>query len=279
MTWGRWCVAPRARARAVGPGQCPDAARRRPRRPGTHIWHAPGGGVEPGEDDRTAAVREFLEETGRTIEVGPLVWDRDLEFSFNHVLYRQFEVFFVAHVGPEFEPDAAGHNEIELQYLLGPRLVHPRRGSRSRRPGRTSWRRPTSRNGSTSCWPTARRSIRSASSGRCCRSRAPSLRFERGELIRSHGARLLAGMDEVGRGSLAGPVSVGVVSSTSDPRSAPEGVADSKLLAPAARTRLLPRAPPLGARAGGGPRERRRDRRDRDHRALRLAGNRALAIT
>jgi 8-oxo-dGTP pyrophosphatase MutT (NUDIX family) len=90
-----------------------------PARPGTHIWHAPGGGVEPGEDDRTAAVREFLEETGRTIEVGPLVWDRDLEFSFNHVLYRQFEVFFVAHVGPEFEPDAAGHNEIELQYLSG----------------------------------------------------------------------------------------------------------------------------------------------------------------
>ncbi|MBI1377768.1 MAG: NUDIX domain-containing protein [Frankiales bacterium] len=90
-----------------------------PARPGRHIWHAPGGGVDPGEDDRAAAVREFAEETGRHVELGPLVWDRELEFSFNHVLYHQFEVFFLAHVGPEFEPDDAGHNEIEQSYLSG----------------------------------------------------------------------------------------------------------------------------------------------------------------
>jgi len=90
-----------------------------PARPGTHIWHAPGGGVEAGEDDRAAAAREFLEETGRTIEIGPLVWDRDLEFSFNHVRYRQYELYFLTLVGAEFEPDADGHNEIEQQYLSG----------------------------------------------------------------------------------------------------------------------------------------------------------------
>ena len=90
-----------------------------PARPGIHIWHAPGGGVEPGEDDREAAAREFLEETGRAIEIGPLVWDRDLEFSFNHVHYRQYELYFLTHVGAEFEPETDGHNEIELQYLSG----------------------------------------------------------------------------------------------------------------------------------------------------------------
>ena len=90
-----------------------------PARPGIHIWHAPGGGVEAGEDDREAAAREFLEETGRAVELGPLVWDRHLEFSFNHVLYRQYELYFLTHVGAEFEPDDDGHNEIEQEYLSG----------------------------------------------------------------------------------------------------------------------------------------------------------------
>jgi len=90
-----------------------------PARPGTYIWHAPGGGVDDGEDDHAAAVREFLEETGRVVDLGPLVWDRELDFSFNHVQYHQYEVFFLAHVGAEFEPDTGGHNEIEQAYLSG----------------------------------------------------------------------------------------------------------------------------------------------------------------
>ena len=90
-----------------------------PARPGTHIWHAPGGGVEAGESDEAAAVREFLEETGRAIEVGALVWDRVLDFSFNFEQIHQYELFFLAEVGAEFEPDSGGHNEIEQQYLTG----------------------------------------------------------------------------------------------------------------------------------------------------------------
>ena len=90
-----------------------------PARPGIHIWHAPGGGVDPGEADRDAAVREFREETGRAVALGPLVWDRELEFSFNHVEYHQYELYYLASVGAEFEPDSAGHNEIELAYLSG----------------------------------------------------------------------------------------------------------------------------------------------------------------
>lgn len=48
-------------------------------------------------------------------------------------------------------------------------------------------------------------------------------------------------MDEVGRGALAGPVSVGVVVIDETVRSAPAGVKDSKLLTERARTALVPR--------------------------------------
>ncbi|NLS10081.1 ribonuclease HII [Nesterenkonia sp. MY13] len=69
-------------------------------------------------------------------------------------------------------------------------------------------------------------------------------------LARETGARLIAGVDEVGRGALAGPVSIGVV--VVDLDALPEevkpagvwtkldGVRDSKLLTPAARTRWHP---------------------------------------
>ena len=36
-------------------------------------WSLPGGRIEPGESDRQALVREMLEETGLTVEPGPLV--------------------------------------------------------------------------------------------------------------------------------------------------------------------------------------------------------------
>jgi ribonuclease HII len=71
-------------------------------------------------------------------------------------------------------------------------------------------------------------------------STAPSLRYER-ELIRRLGVRWLACVDEVGRGALAGPVTVGVVLIDLQTRSAPAGVRDSKLLTPAARERLAPK--------------------------------------
>lgn len=103
---------------------------------------------------------------------------------------------------------------------------------------------------------------------------APHLRHER--VLLRDGARLLAGMDEVGRGSLAGPVSVGVVVVDVTTRSAPKGVADSKLLAPAARTRLLPALNRWGlARAVGHASAAEIDEVGIIA-ALRLAGTRAL---
>src|SRR5664279_445756 len=70
-------------------------------------------------------------------------------------------------------------------------------------------------------------------------SRKPTLRVER-ELQRG-GHRLVAGMDEVGRGALAGPVSVGVVVIDEVCRSAPVGVKDSKMLSHQMRERLVPK--------------------------------------
>ncbi|WP_426561424.1 ribonuclease HII [Angustibacter sp. McL0619] len=69
--------------------------------------------------------------------------------------------------------------------------------------------------------------------------RAPSLRTER-SLLRD-GCLLLAAVDEVGRGALAGPASVGIVLVDATVRTAPSGVRDSKLLTPAARQALVPR--------------------------------------
>lgn len=67
----------------------------------------------------------------------------------------------------------------------------------------------------------------------------PTLRVER-QLLRE-GHPLVAGMDEVGRGSLAGPVSVGVLLVGPDTRTAPQGLKDSKLLSPALREELVPK--------------------------------------
>lgn len=104
----------------------------------------------------------------------------------------------------------------------------------------------------------------------------PHLRHERG-LLRD-GATLVAGMDEVGRGSLAGPVSVGVVVVAASTRSAPPGVADSKLLTPLARTALLPALRRWGvARAVGHASSAEIDELGIIA-ALRLAGTRALAV-
>jgi len=104
--------------------------------------------------------------------------------------------------------------------------------------------------------------------------RTPQLRHERA-LLRE-GAQLLAGMDEVGRGSLAGPVSVGVVVVDARTRACPQGVADSKLLTAAARTALLPALSRWGvARAVGHATAAEIDEAGIIA-ALRLAGRRAL---
>lgn len=55
-----------------------------PADPGTSWWELPGGGVEPGEDEVGALVREVREETGLSIcrtAVGPLAWTQESTFT------------------------------------------------------------------------------------------------------------------------------------------------------------------------------------------------------
>ncbi len=66
----------------------------------------------------------------------------------------------------------------------------------------------------------------------------PSLRRERALLRR--GSSAVAGMDEVGRGAIAGPVSVGVVAVSAATTTAPRGLRDSKLLSVERRESLVP---------------------------------------
>lgn len=106
-------------------------------------------------------------------------------------------------------------------------------------------------------------------------SRKPSLRVERA--LQRQGHRLLAGMDEVGRGALAGPVSVGVVVIDDCCRSAPVGVKDSKLLSHQLRERMVPMIQRWATAYSVGHASPDEIDQFGIMVALRLAGNRALA--
>ncbi|RJT82001.1 ribonuclease HII [Arthrobacter cheniae] len=71
------------------------------------------------------------------------------------------------------------------------------------------------------------------------RSTAPNLTFEKS--FGADGHRYIAGCDEVGRGALAGPVSVGIVVVDLDATAGLRGVRDSKLLPASQREALVPR--------------------------------------
>ena len=107
------------------------------------------------------------------------------------------------------------------------------------------------------------------------RGTAPTLRVER-QILRD-GVPALACLDEVGRGSLSGPVTVGVVVVTAGTRSAPQGVRDSKLLTPEARERLAPLIRRWAACWSVGHAEPSEIDRYGIIAALRLAAHRALA--
>lgn len=74
--------------------------------PETGWWTTPGGGVDPGEDDRSAAVRELWEETGQGVEpaqlIGPLA-RRVVVHGYTDQVARQTEVFFCWRVERPFD--------------------------------------------------------------------------------------------------------------------------------------------------------------------------------
>ena len=66
----------------------------------------------------------------------------------------------------------------------------------------------------------------------------PTLDVER--QLFAAGARVVVGIDEVGRGAIAGPVTIGAVAIDASHTSFPEGLADSKLLTPKRREAMDP---------------------------------------
>ena len=62
----------------------------------------------------------------------------------------------------------------------------------------------------------------------------------------ANGARIVAGMDEVGRGAIAGPVTIGVVAIDATVGEIPEGLRDSKLMTPKRREAMVPVAKEWG---------------------------------
>ena len=68
-------------------------------------------------------------------------------------------------------------------------------------------------------------------------SDSPTLELE--HALISSGAKYVAGVDEVGRGALAGPVSVGVAIVSAEAAQVPTGLRDSKQISRAAREKLI----------------------------------------
>ncbi|MCU1640766.1 MAG: hypothetical protein JWN03_1041 [Nocardia sp.] len=100
---------------------------RDPKVPDVEFWFTIGGGVDPGETLREAAIRELYEETGYPADSsglhGPL-WRRVAVFPFNGELIRSEELFFVLRA-KNFEPNPAKLDFVERRSITGSKWCTP----------------------------------------------------------------------------------------------------------------------------------------------------------
>lgn len=83
-------------------------------------WELPGGGLEPGEDERTACAREVAEETGWQVDpadVGPGLWTRRATFVWLGTRRWQAETVHLVRLRPgtpRGEPELTGEEDGAL---------------------------------------------------------------------------------------------------------------------------------------------------------------------
>lgn len=88
--------------------------------PSRSWWFTIGGGIEPGESPRSAAVRELLEETGIALDENALegpVMERTSLFDFYVQPIVQHEMYYFARVNGNHSLDRSGWTENEVGFM------------------------------------------------------------------------------------------------------------------------------------------------------------------
>ena len=88
-------------------------------------WAPPGGGIEAGESEIEAAVRETAEETGWTdVKVGPLLCTWQHDYERDGVPTRQTEAIYLAE-GPRRDPEGDLTESHRIDGILATRWWTP----------------------------------------------------------------------------------------------------------------------------------------------------------